>query len=68
MSELSALDWRTRSAATRRLIEIGEAALPQLRLAALSKDPETAWRAEEAIAEIDVRRQETSATSAGPVR
>jgi hypothetical protein len=55
VSRLGAEDWREREEAQRALVEIGRAALPQLREAARSSDPEVATRASAAIAEIEAR-------------
>ena len=49
-------DWRARSEATRRLIEIGEPALPALRQQTVSGPLERVWRTEEAIREIERKR------------
>jgi len=45
---LGADDYALREKATVRLIELGDAALPALKQAALSDDPEVAWRARDA--------------------
>lgn len=67
VAELGSDDPRSRSHAERRLIEIGPAALPSLSRALRSPDPETAWRAEEAVEEIEERRaQRASRASPGP--
>ena len=57
VTDLDAEEFTARSDATRRLIEIGEPALSRLRVATTSENLETAWRAEEAIREIEWRRE-----------
>ncbi len=63
IDSLADSDWKTRSKATRRLIEIGDPALPALREASNSDPLEGAWRAEEAIQEIDRRRNDAARAS-----
>jgi hypothetical protein len=53
VSRLGAEDWREREDAQRALVKMGQAALPQLREAARSADPEVATRASAAVAEIE---------------
>jgi hypothetical protein len=62
VDSLTASDWELRSRSTRRLIEIGEPALPALRRVAESGPLEGTWRAEEAIEEIDRRRKRAART------
>ena len=52
VKRLGAEDFDTREEAMKRLVEIGRKAVPALEKAAKSKDPETAWRAEEALKRI----------------
>lgn len=52
IKELSAKDFAAREAASAGLVKIGRPALPALRKAAESKDPEVAWRSKAAIEKI----------------
>jgi len=52
IKDLSAKEFATREAASAELIKLGQQALPALRKAAESKDPEVAWRSKAAIEKI----------------
>ena len=52
IEKLSADSYEERKAAEERLVEIGERAVPDLEQAAKRDDPETSWRAAEALRRI----------------
>jgi hypothetical protein len=56
VKDLGADDLRTRDAATRELESIGEPAVPALREAARSDDPEVAWRARSILDRVEGER------------
>ncbi len=47
-----------REAATQKLVELGETAVEALQKAAASQDPEVAWRAETALAQIEEKKRQ----------